>query len=107
MSPDTRANTKYAANGVIMSPANPAKGETVRLVYSGLLKNAGAEKLYVHFGFGDDWNKPLDYRMVRTDAGFEVSLPVKADDTLRVCFRDSASNWDNNSGQDYSFDILD
>jgi hypothetical protein len=102
-----RANTKYAANGIVISPAHPAKGETVRLVYNGLLKNAGAEKLYVHFGFGDNWDKPLDYRMVRTEAGFEALLPVAADEALRVCFRDAVHNWDNNNGQDYSFDVLD
>lgn len=104
--PTKRSNNKYAANGVVISPAYPAKGETVHLMYNGLLSQAGAQKLYVRFGFGDDWEKSRDYRMIRTDAGFEAAIPVAAGDTLKVCFRDNASNWDNNTGQDYSFEVL-
>ena len=100
-----QVNTKFAAKGVVISPALPAKGETVRLVYRGLLAANGAQKVYARFGFGDDWQKAMDYKMMRTAEGFEAALPVAGAATLNVCFRDSADNWDNNSGQNYSFEV--
>jgi hypothetical protein len=99
------ANTKYKGNGVTISPAAPAKGDTARVVYSGLLAQNGANKLYVHVGFGDGWRKTADYRMVKTDQGFETDVPVALDATINMCFKDSADNWDNNSGQNYSFEV--
>ena len=43
--------------------------------------------------------------MQRTTDGFSVELEVLEGDTLELCFKDSANNWDNNSGNNYSFKI--
>lgn len=102
-----KPNKKYNANGLAIIPAFPAKGETVRVVYNGLLARSGADKVYVRFGFGEEWDKELDYRMTRTDTGFEAAVPVAAGDTLNLCFHDSAGHWDNNSGQNYFYEVLD
>ena len=98
-------NRKYAANGLLMRPAMPAKGETVKVVYNGLLASHGADRLYVRFGFGDAWESTLDYKMLRTDSGFAADVPVSAKAELNLCFHDSGGNWDNNSGSNYSFDV--
>ena len=98
-------NRKYAANGLLVRPAMPAKGETVKVVYNGLLASSGAARLYVHFGFGDSWEGTLDYKMVRTASGFAAAVPVSATAELKLCFHDSGGNWDNNSGRNYSFEV--
>lgn len=36
---------------------------------------------------------------------FEVNFLVQYSDNLNIAFRDFASNWDNNSGDNYSFGI--
>lgn len=100
-----RINRKYAANGLLVRPAFPSKGETVHVVYSGLLANSGADRLYVRFGFGDAWEGALDYKMVRTATGFSAAVPVAAADSLNLCFHDSAGHWDNNSGANYSIEV--
>mgnify|MGYP000500944935 CR=1 FL=1 len=66
---------------------------------------SGATDIYAHVGFGSAWDNLYDYRMNKTDTGFEVTVPVKSADTINICFKDCAGNWDNNSGMNYSFDI--
>jgi hypothetical protein len=99
-------SNEYMPNGVAVSPAVPVAGDSVRIVYDGLLAKSGASHLYVHVGFGSNWDTRGDYPMIRTSTGFEANVPVKEADTLNVCFKDCASNWDNNSGKNYTFDIV-
>jgi hypothetical protein len=101
-----RASSKYRTKGIAVSPAVPAKGETAKVLYNGLLAENGAKKLYVHVGFGNEWVDAIDYKMVRTQDGFETEIPVTTSSAMNMCFKDSAGNWDNNAGQNYTFDIL-
>jgi len=92
-------------NGVTIAPAIPSAGEKVKLIYDGLLAKSGASDVLAHVGFGDRWDYLYDYRMQRTSTGFETTVPVTNSDTMNVCFKDCANNWDNNSGKNYTFDI--
>ena len=77
--------------------------QTVLVRYTGLLAESGATEVYAHVGHGYNWNDASDYKMVRTDQGFEAAIPVvDPADNLNLCFRDSADNWDNNGGENYS-----
>lgn len=100
-----RASSTYISKGVSISPAIPTTGEKVKIMYDGLLAKSGATDIYAHVGFGSAWDNLYDYRMNKTDTGFEVTVPVKSADTINICFKDCAGNWDNNSGMNYSFDI--
>jgi len=108
MTQNKKINAKYESNGIVISPAVPAKGETARVVYNGLLAQSGADKVYVHVGFGEDWKRSTDYRMNRSGDGygFEVQIPVAIANTMNLCFKDNANNWDNNSGENYSYNVL-
>lgn len=106
MTQSQKINAKYQDNGIVITPAVPAKGETARIVYSGLLAKSGADKVYVHVGFGDDWKRSTDYRMIKAEDGFEALVPVAIANTMNLCFKDNANNWDNNSGQNYSYTVL-
>ena len=77
--------------------------QTVLVRYTGLLAENGATEVYAHVGHGQNWNDTSDYKMVRAGQGFEAAIPVvDATDNLNLCFRDSADNWDNNGGENYS-----
>lgn len=100
-----KANNDYLSNGVTIKPAVPTPGEKITVMYDGLLSKSGASHIYAHVGFGNKWNNIYDYPMTRTDTGFETVIPVTESDTLNLCFKDCANNWDNNSGMNYTFDI--
>ncbi|MCX7711222.1 MAG: carbohydrate-binding protein [Clostridia bacterium] len=100
------ANNQFIANGITISPDAPVAGESVRVIYDGLLAKSGASDVLAHVGFGDKWENVFDYRMVKTVTGFEATIQVPSNtNTLNVCFKDCANNWDNNSGMDYSFGV--
>lgn len=99
-------NKDYMPNGVTISPAIPTAGEKVKVMYDGLLAKSGASHVFAHIGFGNNWDNLYDYRMDRTSTGFETTIPVIKSDTLNICFKDCANNWDNNSGKNYTFDVL-
>jgi hypothetical protein len=99
-------SNEYMSNGVAVSPAVPTPGENVKVVYDGLLAKSGATDVLAHIGYGSTWDNLFDYRMTRTDMGFETTIPVcSGADTMNICFKDCANHWDNNSGKNYSFDI--
>lgn len=98
-------NNDYLMNGVVISPAVPSTGDVVKIVYDGILAKSGANEIYAHIGFGKGWNGVGDYKMSRSNIGFETAVKVTPSDTLNLCFKDVANNWDNNSGMNYTFDI--
>jgi hypothetical protein len=100
-----RENTDYVQNGVAINPSTPSVGEKVKIVYDGLLSKSGANHVYARVGYGSRWENQQDIPMMRTGMGFETTVPVLKPDTLNLCFKDCANNWDNNSGMNYSFDV--
>ncbi|WP_425058948.1 hypothetical protein SCACP_35980 [Sporomusa carbonis] len=99
-------NTHYDANGVFIRPAFPTSKDIIKITYNGLLSQSGASEIYAHVGFGRNWEDVRDYKMVKTMDGFETSVTIpKPVDTFHVCFKDSANNWDNNSGINYNYSI--
>ena len=100
-----KSNTEYMANGVTVIPSTPSAGDNLTIKYDGLLSKSGASHIYARIGFGNSWSDLYDYPMTRTMSGFEATIPVNEADTLNVCFKDCANNWDNNCGMNYSFDI--
>jgi len=101
-----KINNDYISNGVTLKPATPSVGDKVKVHYDGLLAKSGANDVLAHVGYGSTWKHTSDYRMEKTDTGFEVTIPVIEGDTLNICFKDCANNWDNNSGKNYSFDVV-
>lgn len=96
----------YIENGVIATPSTPSFGRKVTLTYNGLLPRSGASEVYAHVGYGCDWKDSYDYKMTRTNNGFETTIPVCASEDLNVCFKDPLNNWDNNHGHNYSFKVM-
>lgn len=97
--------SNYTSNGIFVSPAIPTSGDKIRVVYDGLLAKSGATDVFAHVGFGNKWDNIYDYRMDKTEMGFQTTIPVFKSGSLNMAFKDCANNWDNNSGMNYIFEI--
>lgn len=95
--------------GVFVSPLPITKGDKVTLKYNGLLSRAGATQVFAHIGYGTkDWIGVQDIPMTKEpDGTWTVDIQIAKDQIspLNVCFRDSAHNWDNNYGNNWSFQL--
>lgn len=77
----------------------------VKISYSGKLFQEKAEEVFIHYGFGKDWNNVADIKMEKTELGFQAEITLDDSDCFNFCFNDGQDNWDNNEGQNYSFAI--
>ena len=77
------------------------KEESIELRYNGCLD--GAKGIYLHYGIGDTWEGVTDCKMRKLKYCYktEVSVPTGVD--INFCFRDSEGNWDNNYGNNYTY----
>ncbi len=90
---------------IFMEPGSPKKGDTVRLEYRGLLKESGADSVWLRCGF-DGWSNTQDIYMNRTPYGdFACNLQVQGTREMNFCFKDSAEHFDNNNGQNWNIPI--
>ncbi len=96
----------YADKGIEVSGEKMYAGQKVTLAYRGLLAASGADRVFVHYGYGDSWDSSELVEMDSCDGGFKADINLTMPGTLNICFKDSAGNWDNNSNDNYSFKIL-
>jgi hypothetical protein len=95
----------YFKNGVIITPNVIVKGDETSVSYKGVLSNSGADSIFMRVGYGDNFENSKDIQMKKTDDGFKAALPVVDDKPLKLAFKDSADNWDNNGGRNYTFEV--
>lgn len=100
-----RTKQLYEDNGVEISKATINVGDEVTLMYSGLLAQSGADSVYAHIGYGDNWEGKQFIPMEKEEDAFKATIKVDQSDKLNVAFKDSVDNWDNNSYQNYSFSV--
>lgn len=101
-------NEAQFPGGVVVDPTPITAGQDVVVFYNGLLANSGAQEVYMHCGFGNGqhWNAVKDARMAKTGFGFVKSITMPEMHTqFNFCFHDNAMNWDNNSGNDWTFQV--
>ncbi len=78
---------------------------TVKISYTGKLFQNQAEKVFIHYGFGFNWENLGDIEMEKTELGFQAEITLDNSDSLSFCFNDGNGNWDNNDNQNYTFAI--
>lgn len=78
---------------------------TVKISYTGKLFGENAEKVFIHYGFGMDWDNLNEVEMEKTELGFQAEIELVSFDTFNFCFNDGNGNWDNNDGKNYVFPI--
>ena len=78
---------------------------TVKISYTGKLFQDGSEEVFVHYGFGNNWDNLNEIEMEKTELVFQAEIELVSDETLNLCFRNSNNEWDNNEGQNFIFPI--
>ncbi len=81
------------------------QNSTVKISYTGDLFQNDSETVFAHYGFGDDWSNLAEVEMQKTELGFQIEIELVSDKPLNLCFKNSNDVWDNNDGQNYSFEI--
>ncbi|MGE5598976.1 MAG: carbohydrate-binding protein [Bacteroidota bacterium] len=91
---------------VSWTPGTVHRGDPVVINYRGILKNDGADEVYLHYGF-DRWQMPVrTVKMARQENGtFAAEIAAEAKREINFCFKDSADHWDNNNGRDWSLPL--
>ncbi|HHV28839.1 carbohydrate-binding protein [Acetivibrio mesophilus] len=100
-----RTKQDYADNGVEISKSTIGVGDEVTLYYKGLLVQSGAETVFAHIGYGENWDDKAFIPMERDDDVFKATIKIDHSDDLNIAFKDSGDNWDNNSWANYSFKV--
>lgn len=77
----------------------------VKITYAGQLLQDGSEEVYIHYGFGLNWDNLGEVKMEKTELGFQAEIELLSDDTFNFCFRDGENKWDNNNCENYVFPI--
>lgn len=95
-------NQRYQENGVSLTKVSD---HTASLKYEGLLAKCGADDVYTVVGYGSNsnWENVQTIRMNRFGNAFHADIPSMHGMNINVAFKDSADNWDNNSGNNYTF----
>ena len=81
------------------------ENSTVKISYTGKFFQDNSEKVYLHYGFGINWNNVNEVEMEKTELGFQVEVNLLEGESFNLCFKNGNEQWDNNEGQNYSFPI--
>ena len=103
----TKKKATEVVDGIYLDPVPITLGEEVKIKYKGLLASSGADKVYLHAGYGNDqWDNVMDIPMRKTrDGGWSVSVQVSEPSSFNFCFRDNSQNWDNNYGRNWTYQV--
>ena len=77
----------------------------VKISYTGKLFDESNDAVYIHYGYGLQWDNVSEVEMIKTELGYQAEIQLLSSDCLNLCFRNSNNEWDNNDGQNYSFPI--
>ena len=77
----------------------------VKISYVGELFQNSSESVFIHYGFGNNWNGINDLNMEKTELGFQAEIDLGDGDTFNFCFCNEKGEWDNNLGNNYIFPI--
>ncbi len=93
----------YSKSGVAFEKLSETQAE---ISYSGLLAKSGAQEVEGVYGFGSNQNwegvSTLQFKKEGEDS-YKALIPIEQGKNINIAFKDSAENWDNNSGMNYTF----
>ncbi len=79
------------------------QNSSVKISYTGRFFQDNSEDVFIHYGFGINWDNLNEIKMEKTDLGFQAELLLNEGDSFNLCFRNGNNEWDNNEGQNYVF----
>ena len=77
----------------------------VKVSYTGKFYQGNNDKVFIHYGYGKNWDNVNEAEMVKTDLGYQTELDLVGGDTINFCFKNQNNEWDNNLGCNYIFNI--
>lgn len=77
----------------------------VKISYTGKFFQDGSEKVFIHYGFGSNWDNVNDIEMEKTDLGYQAEIHLGEGENFNFCLKNGNGEWDNNDGQNYSFTL--
>lgn len=81
------------------------ENSNVKISYTGRFFQDGSNDVFIHYGFGLNWDNVNEIQMERTELGFQAEISLDASETFNFCFRNGNNEWDNNDGQNYIFNL--
>ena len=78
---------------------------TVKISYTGKFFEENAEEVFIHYGFGQNWDNLNEIKMDKTELGFQTEIVLLENDTFNFCFRNNNNEWDNNDTANYVFEL--
>ena len=81
------------------------ENSVVKISYTGKFFQDGSEKVYAHYGFGNEWNNLTDAEMTKTELGFQIEIQLLEGETFNLCLKNEKDEWDNNDNQNYIFTL--
>ena len=78
---------------------------TVKISYTGKFFQENFEKVFIHYGFGLNWDNVSEVEMEKTELGFQAEIFLGEGDSFNFCFRNGNNEWDNNDCKNYTFEI--
>lgn len=77
----------------------------VKISYTGKFFQDASTNVYIHYGFGNEWEGVVDAEMVKTELGFQIEVDLLDKETFNFCIKNEKGEWDNNNGENYIFKI--
>lgn len=77
----------------------------VKISYTGKFFQDASEKVFLHYGFGLNWEDVNEIPMEKTELGFQAELTLSEGETFNFCFKNNLNDWDNNQQQNYIFPL--
>ena len=77
----------------------------VKISYTGKFFQDASTNVYIHYGFGSEWEGVVDAEMTKTDLGFQIEVDLLDKETFNFCIKNEKGEWDNNNDENYIFTI--
>lgn len=81
------------------------QNSTVKISYTGKFFENNSEEVFIHYGFGDNWDNLSEIKMEKTELGFQTEITLLESNTFNFCFRNGNNEWDNNNFNNYVFEL--
>ncbi len=81
------------------------QNSTVKVSYTGKFFEEDCNEVYIHYGFGENWDNLSEIKMEKTELGFQTELYLLESNTLNFCFKNENNEWDNNNSENYIFEL--
>jgi hypothetical protein len=77
----------------------------IKISYTGKFFQDNSKKVYIRYGFGENWDNIVESEMVKSELGFQIELELEDNTTFNFCLKNEKDEWDNNGGENYIFTI--